>query len=152
MPRGDDFPGMNPLFPLIVNDRISLAESEVDISAIRSQGAGGQNVNKVSSAVHLRFDIPESSLPDSVKERLLALSDRRISSDGILVLKAQKFRTRDKNLVDAIERLGEILNAACVERKIRRATKPTKSSKVKRVETKVKKGQLKILRGKIPLE
>jgi ribosome-associated protein len=141
--------GVDGHFPLHITPQVSLQEDEVEISAIRAQGAGGQNVNKVSSAVHLRFDIAASSLPEAVKARLLATKDSRISSEGILILKAQQFRTREKNLVDALARLQEIILAVFPEPKIRRPTKPSKSARIKRVDTKVKKGRIKALRQKV---
>ena len=143
---------MSERFPLFITPHIAIQEEEVEISAIRAQGAGGQNVNKVSSAVHLRFAIPTSSLPDGVKDRLLAGGDRRISSDGVLVIKAQRFRTRENNTDDALARLREIVQAACVEPKVRKATKPSKSTRMKRVDEKVRAGQKKSLRGKVKID
>jgi len=131
-----------------VSRKISIPDSEVDLSAIRSQGAGGQNVNKVSTAVHLRFDISNSSLPLYCKTKLLQMKDSRISSDGILILKAQQFRTQAKNRTDAIERLRQIILKSLVKVKKRRPTKPTKSSKEKRLNTKNRRSQQKALRSK----
>ena len=121
---------------------------EVDISAIRAQGAGGQNVNKVSSAVHLRFDIPASSLPDAIKARLLALSDNRITQEGVLVLKAQQHRTQEMNRADALARLQEVVDSVAVLPKARRATKPTYGSKQRRLEGKGRRSEIKSLRGR----
>jgi ribosome-associated protein len=134
---------------LIITPSLSLPDHEIHLEAIRAQGAGGQNVNKVSSAVHLRFDIRASSLPDLYKERLLALKDSRITDDGVIVIKAQQFRTQLKNRDDALTRLTEVIRAVTVEKKPRRATKPSKSSQAKRVDSKKKQGQTKALRGKI---
>lgn len=131
---------------LVINDIISLADEELDWQAIRAQGSGGQNVNKVSSALHLRFDIRGSSLPEPVKERLLTKRDQRISDDGILVIKAQRFRTQEKNRADAVERLREIIVAATHVPKTRRPTKPTRASQQRRMDGKSKRGQLKRLR------
>jgi ribosome-associated protein len=124
-------------------------EREVEISAIRAQGAGGQNVNKVSSAVHLRFDISASSLPEDVKERLIALSDSRITQGGVLVLKAQQHRTQEMNGSDAMARLQEVVDSVAVPPKARRATKPTYGSKLRRLEGKSQRADVKNLRGKV---
>lgn len=131
---------------LTITPNISIPDEEIDITAIRAQGAGGQNVNKVSSAIHLRFDINASSLPEVYKERLLALRDKRISKEGILVIKAQKFRTQEKNRDDALERLQEIVKTATVVPKVRRPTKPTKSSQKKRLDSKAMRSKTKALR------
>ncbi len=128
---------------------IPLREDEMDFSAIRAQGAGGQNVNKVSNAVHLRFDIPASSLPDVIKERLLALSDQRITAEGVVVIKAQGSRSLEQNKAEAIARLQALVDSVAVLPKARKATKPTRSSQRKRLEGKSAKGDVKRLRGRV---
>ncbi|MBP7420698.1 MAG: aminoacyl-tRNA hydrolase [Burkholderiaceae bacterium] len=128
---------------------LQVDEAEVEFSAIRAQGAGGQNVNKVSSAIHLRFDIPASSLPDGVKERLLALRDSRITDAGVLVLKAQQHRTQEMNRADALARLNEVVNSVAVPPRVRRATKPSYGSKQRRLEGKSQRSETKSLRGKV---
>ena len=134
---------------LKISNQVSIPLAEVDIQAIRAQGAGGQNVNKVSSAIHLRFDINASSLPDVYKERLMGLSDQRITSEGVIVIKAQRFRSQDKNRDDALGRLQDLIKGVAVTRKKRRPTKPSRSSQKKRVDRKTKHGQLKSLRGRV---
>jgi ribosome-associated protein len=124
-------------------------EREVEFNAIRAQGAGGQNVNKVSSAIHLRFDVPASSLPDEIKERLLALSDSRITLEGVIVLKAQQHRTQEMNRADALARLQQIVDGVSRPPKPRRATKPTYGSKQRRLEGKSQRSEIKNLRGKV---
>jgi len=124
-------------------------ESEIDFIAIRAQGAGGQNVNKVSNAIHLRFDIAASSLPETLKTRLLALRDQRINSEGIVVIKSQQYRSLEKNRDEAMARLRELIAAAAFVPKARRATKPTRSSQRKRVDSKVKRGQSKAMRRRV---
>lgn len=128
---------------------LQVDEAEVEFSAIRAQGAGGQNVNKVSSAIHLRFDIPASSLPDGVKERLMALRDSRITDAGVLVLKAQQHRTQEMNRADALARLNEVVNSVAVPPRVRRATKPSYGSKQRRLEGKSQRSETKSLRGKV---
>ena len=128
---------------------LEINESEVAITAIRAQGAGGQNVNKVSSAIHLRFDIGASSLPDDVKDRLLALRDSRITKAGELIIKAQQHRTQDMNRLDAMLRLHEIINSVEFAPIIRKATKPSRASKLRRLDTKSQRSDTKTLRSKV---
>ncbi|MBA3582749.1 MAG: aminoacyl-tRNA hydrolase [Gammaproteobacteria bacterium] len=133
---------------LKINSHIIIPENEIDIQAIRAQGSGGQNVNKVSSAIHLRFDIAASSLPDMYKGKLLALNDQRVSTDGIIVIKAQQYRSQEQNKADALLRLQELIIGVGIVRKKRKATKPTKSSQTRRMDSKTKHGKLKSLRRK----
>jgi len=134
---------------LHISSHITIPDSEIDIHAMRSQGAGGQHVNKVSSAIHLQFDIAASSLPPFYKEELLKLKDHRISQEGVITIKAQQYRSQEQNREDALTRLSELIRSVAVPHKKRKATKPTKSSKQRRMESKAKRGKLKALRRTI---
>ncbi len=137
---------------LNISQQVEIPDSEIGIQAIRAQGAGGQNVNKVSSAIHLRFDIRASSLPDFYKQELLKLKDQRISKDGTIVIKAQRYRSQEKNRSEALSRLQALVKSVALPRKKRKPTKPTIGSIKRRVDSKTRRGQLKGLRGRIDIE
>ena len=134
---------------LQISNSVAIPAREIEINAIRAQGAGGQNVNKVSSAIHLRFDIGASSIPGFYKERLLKLKDQRITKEGVIVIKAQQHRSQEMNKEEALRRLQELVRSVAVSRKKRKPTKPTRSSQKKRLDSKTKRGAVKLSRGKV---
>ena len=132
---------------LFITSNISIADTEIDFTAVRSQGPGGQNVNKVSSAIHLRFDVRASSMPEIYQERLLKLSDHRITKEGVVVIKAQRYRSQDKNRAEALQRLQDLLQSVTHNPKVRRATKPTRGSQLRRMDKKTQHGKKKTMRS-----
>ena len=137
---------------LVISSHVSIPDAELDFSAIRAQGTGGQNVNKVSSAIHLRFDIGQSSLPDFYKQRLLQLKDQRISKDAVIIIKAQRYRSQDKNRLEALSRLKVLIQSAGFVAKSRRPTKPTRGSQLRRMDKKAQHGKKKNMRAKPRLD
>ena len=134
---------------LQISNTVIIPAREIEVSAVRSQGAGGQNVNKVATAIHLRFDIGSSSLPDIYKERLLKLSDQRITKEGVVVIKAQEYRSQEQNREEALSRLQELIKSAIIVPKRRKPSKPSRTSQKKRLDSKSKRGQIKAMRGKV---